>query len=115
MRAIHPNNVVVDDVPSNDQKCGSLINEISISEPYPNPFNDVLHLGVIAPYQDHLTIQLYDNLGQDLGILFDDDAQIGLNSVSANVATLADGIYTIRFTFRDQVIIRQVMKAREKK
>jgi len=113
--AIHPNNVTADNDTADDKKCSSLLKQISLVEPYPNPFTSILHLDVVAPFEDQLTIELYNNLGQEVVTLYDGEVSIGLNSILANLSSLADGIYTLRFTFLDQQLIRQVMKAEVKK
>lgn len=104
-----------DDVQSNNQKCSSLTNEFSIMEPFPNPFNDVLQMNAVLPYEDFLTVELYNNLGQKISTIFDGQGRAGLNLISTDFSSLSDGIYTLRFSFRDQDILRKVIKERLKK
>jgi len=102
-------------VQSNNEKCSSLTNEFSIVEPFPNPFTDLLQMNAVLPYDDFLTVELYNNLGQKITTVFDGAATAGLNLIHADFSSLADGVYTLRFSFRDQEVIRQVIKSSNKK
>lgn len=104
-----------DDVPENNEKCSSLNNEFSIMEPFPNPFSDFLQMNVILPYDDYLTVEMFNNLGQKLSTIYDAQGTTGLNLIQVDFSSLADGLYTLRFSFRDQVIVRKVAKDRVKK
>ncbi len=112
--AIKPNDKD-DDVQSNNEKCSTLRNEFSVIEPHPNPFTGSLDVSVVLPFDDYLTVELYDNLGQKLSTLFDRQAVAGLNLIHSDLFYLADGLYTLRFSFRDQDVIRKVMKESVKK
>ena len=104
-----------DDVQSNNQKCSSLTNEFSIMEPYPNPFMDQLQVNVILPYDDYLTVEVYNYLGQKINTLFDGMGSTGLNAINVDFTSLSGGVYILRYSFRDQEIKRQVIKQSKKK
>ncbi len=104
-----------DDVEENNQKCSSLLNEFSVMEPFPNPFTDQLQMNAILPFDDYLTVEMYDNLGRKLSTIFDGQGSAGLNLIHADLSSLADGMYTLRFSFRDQDILRKVVKSSNKK
>jgi len=104
-----------DDVESNNQKCSSLTNEISIMEPYPNPFSDELQVNVILPYDDYLTVEIYSYLGQKIKTLYDGMGKTGLNAINVDFSSLSGGVYIIRYIFRDQEIKRKVIKQSKKK
>lgn len=104
-----------DDVQSNNEKCSSLTNEFSVMEPFPNPFTDQLQMNVILPYEDYLTVEMYNSLGQKLSTIFDGAGTTGLNLIHSDLTSLADGVYTLRFSFREQDILRKVIKSSNKK
>jgi hypothetical protein len=104
-----------DDVQGNNEKCSSLTNEFSIMEPFPNPFTDVLQMNVVLPYSDYLTVELYNSLGQKITTVFDGQGTTGLNLINSDFSSLADGIYSLRFSFREVDIVRQVVKSSNKK
>jgi PKD repeat protein len=104
-----------DDVETNNQKCSSLTNEISIMEPYPNPFTDELQVNVILPYADYLTVEIYSSLGQKIKTLYDGMGKAGLNAINVDFTSLAGGVYVVRYSFRDQELKRQVIKQSKKK
>jgi PKD repeat protein len=107
--------VIVDSVPSNNKRCESIVTDYSIVEPYPNPFTQSINLDVVLPYDDDLLIELFNSLGQQLQVLYDGPAYAGLNSISADLTSLADGMYAVRFTFRDNTKMREVVKTGRKK
>jgi hypothetical protein len=111
---ILPDNLV-DDVPSNNEKCEAITGDFSLLNPYPNPTEGNLNLDVILPFSDHLAIELFNAIGQKISVLFDGTGAAGLNSLNADLAPLAEGMYAIRFTFRDNTKVRQVMKIGRKK
>ncbi len=104
-----------DDNPGNNEKCATLTNQFTVVQPYPNPFSDLLQLQFILPYKGHVTVELFDNIGQEVSVLYDSDANAGGTSFQASTAVLENEIYFCRFTFQDQVLIYAVMKAAEKK
>jgi PKD repeat protein len=104
-----------DDVESNNEKCSSLSNEFAIMEPYPNPFNNTLQMNVILPYDDYLTVELYNTLGQKISTLYDGPGKTGLNAIEEDFSSLADGVYMVRYSFRDEDIVRRVIRQSKKK
>ena len=91
------------------------MNEFSIMEPFPNPFTDQLQMNAVLPFDDYLTVEMYNSLGQKLNTIFDGQGTAGLNLIHADLSSLAAGIYTLRFSFRDQDILRKVVKSSIKK
>jgi PKD repeat protein len=114
VEAILPNGLV-DEVPANNKRCEAIVDDFSIVDPYPNPFSGSVNLDVVLPYDDHLTIELFDALGQKMETLYDGMAYVGLNSINADLSSLAEGMYAVRFTFRDNTKVREVMKVSRKK
>jgi PKD repeat protein len=114
VRAVDPNNGM-DDVPSNNEKCKNLISDISVANPFPNPFDDNLTLNVILPYKEQLKVDVYDQLGKILFTAYDDMGNAGLNQLSLDMTNLTEGVYTLRISFQDTDVVRQVVKMKVKK
>jgi len=99
-----------DDVPANNEKCFSRIKEMAVINPYPNPFTDYIIIRVILPYEDDLKLEIIDQLGK---IMYRQEAgrvQKGLREFDLNLSDLPDGIYTVLLQFRDERIMRQIVK-----
>ena len=65
---------------------------------YPNPFNPVTTIKYPLPKASYLTIKLYDQLGRELGILYEGNQQAGYYRVMVDGTNLASGIYFCRIT-----------------
>ena len=100
-----------DNVPSNDEKCSSLESSFSLKDPYPNPFISELTLEMILPYSDVLTLEIFDQTGKKVRELYNSTAPKGLTTVKADLQGLASGVYTLKCTFRDDVIVRPILKS----
>ena len=79
----------------------------------PNPFNEKLTYNYILPEPLPVSIELYDMTGKLSGWLVKNQPQLqGYHTGELDAATygLTPGIYFMRFTFDQQVIIRKVVK-----
>lgn len=111
VRAVEPNGES-DAVPGNNERCNARQRELTVSTPFPNPFDESLNIRIMLPFNDELNITLYDQYGHTAGILFDGKAEKGSLSLRMNTSQLADGVYTLRVQFRDAVEVKQVVKTR---
>jgi hypothetical protein len=112
--ALEPNGET-DDNPGNNEKCGTTTNQFTVVQPYPNPFSESLQLQFILPAKGHVTVDLLDNLGQEISMLYDTDANAGGTTFQVATATLVSELYFCRFTYKDQTQIYPLMKAPDKK
>lgn len=68
-------------------------NEFSLSQNYPNPFNPSTTIQFSVAKQEHITLIVYNLLGQEVKRLVDSDLSAGKHSVTFNADYLASGIY----------------------
>ena len=85
--------VAVDPVASTE-----LPETFNMSQNYPNPFNPVTVIKYQIPEATYLTIKLYDQLGKELGILYEGEQQAGFYQATVDGRNLASGIYFCRLT-----------------
>jgi len=68
----------------------------SLSQNYPNPFNPATEIRYALPVQTHVTMKVYNLLGQEIITLVDETKSAGRHTVSWNAANNASGIYFYR-------------------
>lgn len=64
-----------------------------LSQNYPNPFNPVTTINYEIPRKSHVTIKVYNLLGQEIAILVDESKPGGRYSVDWNAQNMTSGIY----------------------
>lgn len=65
----------------------------SLSQNYPNPFNPETTISFNLPYQQHVTLKVYDILGNEVANLVNETKQAGKYEVKFNASKLSSGIY----------------------
>ena len=74
-------------------------NQISsyiLSQNYPNPFNPVTRINYQIPKLSHVTIKVYNILGQEIATLVNAEKMAGHYSVEFNATNFASGVYLYR-------------------
>ena len=104
-----------DDFPSNNEKCFSRISEMAIINPYPNPFTDQLVVRVILPFEDDLQLDIVDQGGKTLMSIPQRKSPKGLNEFKLDLSSYSDGIYSILLRFREEQVVKQVVKSSQVK
>ena len=92
----------------------SLPREYSLSQNYPNPFNPVTTIEYIIPTRLHVTLEVYNILGQKIRTLVDElksagDFQTTWDGKNANGVTVSSGIYFYRFRAEDFVETKKMI------
>ncbi|MBK8362172.1 MAG: T9SS type A sorting domain-containing protein [Bacteroidetes bacterium] len=103
-----------DDVISNNEKCYTRTDELSILNPYPNPVSEEANIRIILPYKSKLMISVYDQAGRLMSEVFNDLAPDGFSDYKFDVSNLPEGLYTIRVIFKDKVFYRQLVVSHSK-
>jgi hypothetical protein len=71
--------------------------EYGLDQNYPNPFNPSTRIDYQLPENNHVTIQIYDILGNLVTTLVDEEMEAGYHSVNWNASGYASGVYMYRF------------------
>jgi hypothetical protein len=77
----------------------------ALEQNYPNPFNPTSTIRYTIPASEHVSLKVYNLLGQEVVTLVDKDQPPGKFSVSLNATHLSSGVYLYRLAagdFRDQ-------------
>jgi len=80
---------------------------------YPNPFYDIVSYSYFLRKPMNVSIEFFDMSGKLNDFIIDNQIQtdgIHNGEVDAKALTLVPGVYYIRFTFDDKVIVKKVVK-----
>jgi hypothetical protein len=76
---------------------------------YPNPFNPVTTIKYDLPDNIHVRLELFNSLGQQVGLLVNENKVAGNHSVVFNVTHLPSGIYYYRINTAKYTRIRKMI------
>ena len=103
------NTETVGDVPEPQPQA---TNDIAVSV-YPNPFNEKFNFNYFLRKQMPVKIALYDVIGKFTKLVLQSDMQaegIHTGEIDAEELNLTPGMYYLRFTFENQVVVKKVVK-----
>lgn len=69
------------------------INTFSLSQNYPNPFNPTTTITYEIPHQNHVTLKVYNTLGQEITTLVNEEKSQGRYETNFDASELSSGIY----------------------
>ena len=67
--------------------------EFSLSQNYPNPFNPATKITYQLPKASHVTIKVYDIIGNEIKTIVNQQAAAGEYSVDFNAYKYGSGVY----------------------
>lgn len=104
-------NGVEDENQNNNDLCSSLYyDEVSVSNPFPNPTSENLTLPIILNKDIDFTISLYNSTGQVLHEETTQKGLMGLNLINIPTSSYAWGCYIIKVVIDDKLFIKKFIK-----
>ncbi|MBM2841985.1 MAG: hypothetical protein HW412_2513, partial [Bacteroidetes bacterium] len=95
---------------------GELPAGFSLSQNYPNPFNPSTTIQFSLPRSDHVSLKVFNVLGEEIAVLVDEEQVAGNHSVNwdarlpgGQASSLASGVYFYRLTVSDLVETKKLM------
>jgi hypothetical protein len=79
-----------------DQGYGLVPDEVFLDQNYPNPFNATTTIRFGLPERSHVTLTVYDLLGQEVARLADGIREAGRSTVVWDAGALPSGLYLCR-------------------
>ncbi len=70
--------------------------EYALYQNYPNPFNPSTTIKFALPFDSNVRITVYNLLGEQVALLFDQVKEVGYHNITWNASNLASGIYIYR-------------------
>ena len=67
--------------------------EFSLDQNYPNPFNPTTIIRYSFPHRSHVTLEVFNTLGQQVAIMQNGEEDAGFHQVQFNGSRLASGVY----------------------
>jgi len=68
----------------------------NLSQNYPNPFNPTTTIQYALPHHSHVTLTVYNTLGQIVAVLVNSEMEAGNQTIRFNGSHLASGVYFYR-------------------
>ena len=75
--------------------------EYALHQNYPNPFNPATEIGFSLPKSTHVSLIVYNLLGQTVETLIDEDLSAGPHSVTFDASQYSSGVYFYRLQTND--------------
>jgi hypothetical protein len=91
------------------EQSGQIPTVYSLSQNYPNPFNPSTTISFGLPQTGHVTVEIFDVLGQRVAVLVDQQMQAGLYNVPFNASTLPSGVYLYRMQASGFLAVHKMM------
>jgi len=72
------------------------VREYQLLQNYPNPFNPSTTISYSLPGNSHVTLKIYNSLGQEVATLINEEKPAGRYQVTWNAANISSGVYFYR-------------------
>lgn len=86
-----------------------LVEDFSLDQNFPNPFNPTTTINYSIVKQSNVSIVIYDILGNEVAKLLDEEKPIGNYSIKFNADKLSSGIYFYRLQAGEFVEVKKMM------
>lgn len=85
-----------------------LPSEYVLMDAYPNPFNATTNISFGLPEAGHVSLEIYNLMGQKIATLVDGYKEAGYHSVNWDASQYSSGIYFYRLTVGDKVFSKRM-------
>lgn len=82
---------------------------ISLSQNYPNPFNPSTQIQFGLPEATHVTLEVYNLIGERVATLVNETMSVGYHTVRFDASNLSTGLYIYRMVAGTKTIVHKMM------
>jgi hypothetical protein len=86
--------------------------EFVLHQNYPNPFNPTTIIRYALPKESHVTLEVYNLLGQKVATLVDATRRTGIHNEAFDASELSSGVYMYKLSASGQTFTRKMILAR---
>jgi hypothetical protein len=83
-----------------------------VDQNYPNPFNPNTRIRFGLPNQSHVSVRLYNMLGQQVTKIFEGYRPAGIHEIQFDASNLVSGIYFCRIQANDFISVKRMILAK---
>jgi hypothetical protein len=83
--------------------------EFGLNQNYPNPFNPTTQISFSLPKATHVTIEIFNVMGQRVSVLAEGNKEAGLHTVDWNGNNVSSGVYFYRLTTPEFVQTKKML------
>ena len=92
-----------------DPNLWGFLQSIALGQNYPNPFNPSTTIRYGLPNRSHVTLTVFNTLGQQVAQLVNGDMEAGYHEVKFDASKLASGVYLYRMQAGSYVETRKLL------
>jgi hypothetical protein len=92
-----------------EQIAGVVPDDYSLGQNYPNPFNPTTDIEYSLPTSGHVSLKIFNNLGQEVATLFDGNQPAGKYVATFDGSGLASGVYVYQLQSGNVTISKKLV------
>lgn len=81
----------------------------TLHQNYPNPFNPITTIRFEVPFSQHVELSVFDMLGREVKVLYNDVAPAGIVAIDFNADGLSSGVYFYRLKTEDFIASKKLL------
>ena len=81
----------------------------TLSQNYPNPFNPITTIGFSIPANDHVSLTIYNIIGQKVATLVNEAKKAGYHVVNWDATNFASGLYFYQLKYGNKIQTRKMI------
>lgn len=85
------------------------VNSYQLSQNYPNPFNPATKIKFSIPASSHVTLKVYNNVGQEISTLVNENLNSASYEVDWNASELNSGVYYYKISASDFTEVKKMI------
>jgi len=85
------------------------VKEYALAQNYPNPFNPTTTISYQLPKAGHVTLKIYDVLGNEVKTLVNENKEVGRYTAAFDASSLASGVYIYRLQANDYLATKKML------